>query len=175
MTLHPGDVLLYRPTGIFGWVIATKTWHQVGHCEIYLGAGVSVASRDGLGVGIYPLRTADLATVCREAPRTCAYGGETHTFPLRFDLAKALAWYRIQPAQPYGWLDLLQFVGLNIDSKGIVCSPFATEFLRAGGLDPFNHEPSLKIAPFQFRLSPVFDVTEVPNGVELDAVVVAPA
>lgn len=148
--LKPGDVLLYKPQGIFGWIIRVKTWHSVSHCEVYTGDGFSVASRDGLGVNKYPWRNTELAAVCRPVQP--------------FDLFKALVWFQKQKGTPYGWMDLLQFAGLNVDSKGIVCSPFVTRFLRAGGLDPFNGEQAELIAPFQFELSPVFEIYEVIDG-----------
>lgn len=142
IALEPGDVLLYAAKGIFGRVIALKTWHPIAHVELFVGNGMSVASRDGIGTGTYPLRTVDLVMVCR--PKV----------PL--DLDRALAIFAARPHRPYGWLDLLQFVGLNIDTPGIVCSPFGTEVLRDAGLDPFNGEPCEKIAPFEFMVSPVF-------------------
>lgn len=140
--LEPGDVLLYGATGFFGRVIALKTWHPIAHVECYIGNGLSVASRDGIGTGIYPVRTAGLVMICR--PKV----------PL--DVDRALALFTAVPHRPYGWIDLLQFVGLNINTPGIVCSPCITEFLRDGGLDPFNGEPAERIAPFQFMTSPVF-------------------
>ena len=145
--IKPGDVLLYKAKGLFGWLITRKTWHNIGHVEVYVGDGQSVASRDHQGTGKYPLRLSELMYVCR---------------PKRhFDCAKALAWFEAQPHQPYGWFDLLSFTGWNVDGKGIVCSPFATTFIRAGGLDPFNGEPAIKIAPFQFALSSKYAVFQV--------------
>jgi hypothetical protein len=142
MTLQPGDVLLYSATGLYGRIIAIKTWHTVAHVECYVGNGQSVASRNGIGTGRYPLRLTDLWTLCR--PRQ------------PFDCAKALTWFTAQPHRPYGWIDLLQFIGVDVHRPGIVCSPFVTEFLRAGDLDPFNGEDADKVAPFEFALSPVF-------------------
>jgi len=63
--LRRGDCLLYRPKGFFGWVIATKTWHPVAHVEVYAGNDHSWASRDGLGVNLYPIRMTELAYVLR--------------------------------------------------------------------------------------------------------------
>jgi hypothetical protein len=71
-TLKPGDVLLYKPKGLFGWLIRVKTWHKIAHVECYVGDGLSVASRDGKGVGKYPLRSSELAVVCRPKPGDCA-------------------------------------------------------------------------------------------------------
>lgn len=144
MTLQAGDVLLYRGSGLFGWLIRLKTWHDVGHVEVYVGHRQSVASRDGKGVDLYPLRTAGLITVCR--PK------------LPVDVLAGLTWFHGMRGTPYGWLDLANFLGLTVDKRGIVCSPFATLFCRAEGLDPFNGEPANDIAPFEFALSPVFQV-----------------
>lgn len=145
--LRPGDVLLYRGTGLYGFLIRVHTWHDVGHVEVYVGEGQSEASRDGLGVGRYPLRTADLLHVLRPKP------------PL--DLAAGERWFATVKGTPYGWLDLLQFVGVPIDAPGIVCSPFATERCRAVGFDPFNGEAAAKIAPFEFLLSDQFRRVEI--------------
>lgn len=151
--LAPGDVLLYTSGGFYGWVIRLKTWHPVTHAEAYAGYGRSVASRNGIGVNAYPVRVSGLTYICR--PKLTQ----------RINLREAIAWARSQYGTPYGWTDLLQFVGVNVQARGIVCSPFVTEFLRAGGLDPFNGEPADKIAPFEFLLSPIFDIYEVsPDG-----------
>lgn len=135
-----GDVLLYGAKGLYGKIIALKTWHGVGHCEVYIGNGFSVASRDGQGVGRYAARLDDIKHILRPE--------------LPFDLSAALCWfYREANGQPYGWLDLLQFIGLNINRKGTICSTFVVDWLRAGGIPIFNAEPSTKIAPFQFLTS----------------------
>lgn len=145
--LKPADVLLYKPKGLFGWIIKFKTWHAISHVECYVGDGFSVASRDGIGVGKYPLRVNDLAVICRPIPT--------------FDIPRAMRWFEMQKGTPYGWADLLQFAGFNVDSTGIVCSPFITRFSRNGGMDPFNGESAEKIAPFQFELSNCYEIFEV--------------
>ncbi len=63
--LQPGDCLLYRPKGVFGFFIRVKTWHHIAHCEMYVGKGKAAASREGKGVAIYPLRVSELAYVLR--------------------------------------------------------------------------------------------------------------
>lgn len=140
--LQPGDCLLYRPSGPFGWIIRVKTWHRISHIEIYLGGGKSSASRDGLGVNIYPLRTSQLAYVLR--PK------------FHFDAAVATAFTEKNAGTPYGWLDLLDFTGfINIDKKGIVCSPWATLVFRL--FKPiFNTEEPNLVAPFEFLESEDF-------------------
>ena len=134
--LVEGDILLYHPSGVFGHLIAVKTWHRVSHVEIYVGAAQSVASRDGVGVGQYPLRLAQLAFALR--PRV----------PLNW--TAGLAYFESMKGQPYGWWDLFEFVGAPVNRKGIVCSPFAAGLLRACGWPVFPTDPIEKVAPFQF-------------------------
>lgn len=134
--LQPGDVLLYRPANIYGWLIRLKTWHSISHVELYLGNGWSSASRDGLGVGLYPLRTAQLAVVMR--PRS----------PI--DACKAWSYTRDHAGTPYGWLELLNFLGIPVRGRGIVCSGWVTALLRYLDVKVFNNDPMDAIAPFQF-------------------------
>lgn len=138
-TLKAGDCLLYKPTGFFGRLISLKTWHPISHVEVFVdkeNGGMSVASRDGKGVNFYPTRTAQLVHVLRPN--------------VSLDLAVGLRYARRMIGTPYGWADLANFVGWNIDSKGIVCSPFATEFYRACGWNIFPLDEANDIAPFQF-------------------------
>ena len=150
--LRPGDFLLYRPTGFFGWLITLKTWHKIAHCECYVGDGYSVASRNGIGVDAYPFRESELALVLRFRPE--------HTFKLN----SALTWFlRAAKGQKYDWLGLLRFTWGTDYIKGDknnkqFCSEFLTRFSRAGGVDPFNGADADSIAPFEFEISPVFDV-----------------
>jgi hypothetical protein len=158
MILKPGDCLLYAPKGFFGWVISIKTWNQVAHCEVYIGNGKSVASRDGIGVGEYDLRTSELKHVMRPNQP--------------FELRLAYDWFaRKARGQGYDWLGLLRFawrsrvVPERFDNKQF-CSEFAARFYRAGGLDPFNGADADAIAPFQFAVSPYLDKYDVGiNGV----------
>ena len=139
--LQAGDCLLYKATGLYGRLISFHSGSQIGHVEVYVGGGFSTASRDRQGVGRYPLRTADLGDVLRP------------TKP--FDLDTAMDWFdRSAKGLPYGWGDLLSFVRSDDtwDRPGIVCSPFATAFLRAGGIPVFAGVPVNKIMPRDFRL-----------------------
>jgi cell wall-associated NlpC family hydrolase len=141
--LKPLDCLLYRPKGVFGRIISVKTWHNISHVEVYAGDGMSFASRDGIGVDLYPWRNTELAYVLRP------------TVPV--DATKAFAYARSMKGTPYGWLDLLAFVGLNVDFKGIVCSAFATEIYRKGGWHIFPTDLANDVAPFEF-------ITLINNG-----------
>lgn len=134
--LCPGDIMLFKPTSLFGQLIRIKTWHNVSHVEIYRGAGQSDASRDGIGVGTYPVRTSGLVWVLR--PKV----------PL--DIVKGLTYTEELMGTPYGWVDLLNFAGIPLNRRGIVCSPFAAGWLRAAGWDVFPEDPIECVAPFQF-------------------------
>ena len=147
--LLPGDNLLYKPKGLFGYIISVKTWHKVAHIEVYVGKGQSVASRDGIGVGIYPLRTDGLIYVLRPKEP--------------FLLIAAMDTFRRQyQGQGYDWLGLLRFAWrqpvdpVRFNNKQF-CSEFATRFDRDGGLiNLFNGEDADAIAPFQFLLDSSF-------------------
>ena len=136
LRLRAGDILLYRPASIYGRLIAIKTWHAISHVEVYDGQCRSLASRDGKGVDRYPVRLSELAWVLR---------------PLNpLDLSNGRAFFDTMRGTPYGWLDLLAFLGLSIDTAGIVCSPFAAGFFRACGWHVFPTDHINKVAPFQF-------------------------
>lgn len=121
--LRPGDVLLYSPSGIFGYAIAWMSSGNVSHVEIYKGAGKSYASRDGIGVNEYPLRTAQLCRVLRS--RT----------PLNmFRMEQAFLHMK---GQRYDWRGILNTaLGGRGDSapNQNVCSALATILLRVAGL-----------------------------------------
>lgn len=134
--LKPGDIFLYRPASAFGKLIALKTWHSISHVELYDGRLKSWASRDGIGVNLYGLRLSQLKYVLRPL------------VPL--DLEKGRAFGRSMLGTPYGWLDLLQFAAINVNARGIVCSPFVAAWLRAAGWDVFPTDPVERVAPFQF-------------------------
>lgn len=141
--LQPGDCLLYKPKGIFGRIIQLKTWHSISHCEVYDGEGCSWASRDGKGVARYPWRDTELIYVLRPAK------------PLNMPFARE--WARGMTGTPYGWFDLLAFVGVHKDFNGIICSAFLTKFYRMAGWNIFPTDDAKAVAPFEF-------LTLVDNG-----------
>lgn len=150
--LKPGDCLLYRGTSFWSILIQIKTWHPISHCECYVGDGYSVASRDGRGVDVYPLRENGLVAVLRIKPE------------YKFRLQSAIVWFlRAAKGQGYDWLGLLRFTWKTDYIKGDknnkqFCSEFLTRFYRNGGVDPFNGDDADAIAPFMFLDSPVFDI-----------------
>lgn len=156
-SLQPGDCLLYAPgKGLFGWIISLKTWHSIAHCEGYLGQGLSVASRDGLGVGMYPFREAGLSAVWRPI--------------VPFDQVRAQHWFWSVNGQKYDWLGLLRFAWrakVRNDGNKQFCSEFLTRWYRAGGIDPFNGEDADAIPPYLFGVSSMFrKVWSAPEKVE---------
>lgn len=144
--LRPADVLLYRGGGIFSAIIRVKTWSHYSHCEVNDGRGVSVASRDGKGVGRYAHRADGLSVVLRP------YAD--------FRLEAARAWFETVDGQGYDWLGLLAFSSAKLQGKDngrMFCSEFTTRYLRAGGIDPFRGYDADGIAPGEFVKSPIFD------------------
>jgi cell wall-associated NlpC family hydrolase len=146
-SLRPGDVLLYKPTSRFGQMIVFHTGGPCSHAELYVGEGLSLASRDGKGTGCYELRTADLGWVLRP------------TTP--FSVEGARAWFNQTGHQPYGWYDLLAFCGYPVNGAGVVCSPYVVYLLRAGGVPVFKTIPPERIAPNDLLLSELLtDISE---------------
>lgn len=136
-------MLLYKATGLYGFIITLKTWHAISHVEVYQGLGISAASREGQGVNYYPLRLKDLAVVMR--PK--------HPY----DQVSALAYADLLVGTPYGWWDLLNFLSIHVNQRGMVCSTFATLILRAAGIPIFNDEDANLVAPFQFLNSELLE------------------
>lgn len=128
--LLPGDVLLYRPTGFFGWLISVKTWSDVSHVEVYIGDNSALASRDGVGVARYMLRTSEVGYVMR---------------PKRgLNLNTGLDWFYTKAnGQKYDWKGILVFshaVKQGNPNK-MFCSEFVCRLFRDGFLLPlFNSE-----------------------------------
>lgn len=153
--LRPGDALLYAPRGVVGFLINLKGWwHGVAHCEGFEGVidGVPycVASRNGIGVNRYQLRTDDLAFVLRPTEA--------------FDLAKATEWFeRIARGQRYDWRAIWRFLKpgdetADYDPNRQICSAYLTRWYRSGGLKVFStFEDADRIHPFQFLTSPALD------------------
>lgn len=145
-TLEPGDVLLYSGTGFISWAIKTKTWSPFSHTEVYIGHGWSVASRDGIGVGAYQLRTKDLALILRpNAP---------------LDLQAGLQWFQTVKGEKYDWLGLFAFffATWQASTNKMFCSEFVLRFLRAAGLEPFTPDTDADhVSPGMLATSPRFD------------------
>lgn len=142
----PGDVLLYGATSLVGRLIQIKTWAPVSHCEIAIGGGQVVASRDGIGVDTYHLRADDPLYVLRVRGT--------------LDLAAALAWHETVRGQRYDLWGLARFFTIGAGKKDRqFCSEYATRFLRRGRMDPPPFAPGYDadlVSPGMFLSSPAF-------------------
>lgn len=151
--MNPGDLLLYGKAGWKTWfsdfpsrAIQVKTWSDVSHCEIVVDDQRSIASRNGIGVGIYPRRTDDLRHVLRPV-------AEAH-----FDMDAAMVWGRSCLGQGYDWWGLARFFTINEgDPSKQFCSEFATRFYRHGNLLPFHPDTDADlVSPGMFLSSVAF-------------------
>lgn len=129
--LLPGDMLLYFDEGSFvDFVIAEKTGKKVSHVETFVGGGQSIASRNLIGVGQYPLRLDGLVCVRR--------------IRQPWNLEAGLAWAKTVNGQDYDFKGLLTATSLVKDGTpgDMFCSEHRLNFDRACGVEPFN--PSLR-------------------------------
>jgi hypothetical protein len=153
--LQPGDHLLYGKSDLFGLITSVKTWSPAVHIEVYCAPGYSVASRNGIGVNLYPVRLAQLIAVLR---------------PRRFDLEAAMQWFRAHArGEAYDWLGLLCFtLAVKQGSKRkMFCSEFAARLDRHAGCRSFHPEfDADRIAPGNFAMSPAFEWAWKREGVE---------
>ena len=140
--LEPGDILLYgdsswiTPGGWLSRLIRFRTWSDVSHVEIYAGGNISMASR-GAGVDLYPFRPDGLRYILR--PR------ESYSWENGF------AWFQSIRGTKYGALDLFRFYGINLPTKGLICSQFADLFFLHSDLELFNiNYPSGAVCPGDF-------------------------
>ncbi len=126
-TLLPGDLMLYRPEGLVGWLIASRTFSNWSHVEVYGGDGWTLASRNGIGVGRYPVQWARLGKVLRPC--------------LPVQMASGLRWFdAVADGQRYDWWAIVRFclphiITRDLDLKRQICSAFAVRFLRHCGVD----------------------------------------
>lgn len=145
--LQPGDTLVYGRVSwhdLFDTITCVKTWSKACHVEVYSGNGMSIASRNGKGVNIYPFRPAQLIAVRR--PKSA------------FDWNKGYAWFRnTAQGQKYDWLGLLCFtlaVKQGSPNK-MFCSEFWKNFFQQCGCDVMAPEwPADMTAPAQCLQTP---------------------
>lgn len=144
--LKPGDVLLYGPSSIMGYLTSVKTWSNAVHVEMFVGEGKAITARSE-GVNIFPLRTAQLIAVLRPNK------------PI--DIPKAMEWFNANmKGQKYDWKGLLIFtlaVHQGAEDKAF-CSETVTRVSRNGDFQPFNPRfDADKIAPASFYMTPSYD------------------
>lgn len=148
--LEKGDALLYYGKALppdpvtradfVDWSIAVKTGYWLSHIEVYVGAGLSVASRNGIGVNRYPLRLEGL--VCVRRPVGIA------------DVDSATKWFINEASgQGYDFKGLLCFwMAVRQGSrKKQFCSEFALRWYRHAGIQPLNPKVDAdRTAPCEF-------------------------
>jgi cell wall-associated NlpC family hydrolase len=149
--LRAGDILLYSGGSLTDALIELKEGEpnfgaaaadSAAHVEIYMGNGVSYASRNGIGVNAYSFRADGLHQVRRPQ-------GYFNEASVRAWMSKGIA------GGPYGWGDILLAVDIPSDLPGVDCSHFAESALTVGGLPQFDPEyPANRITPRDFKLSP---------------------
>jgi hypothetical protein len=147
LTLKAGDLLLYSGSGFFSRLIKIKTWSSISHVEIAAGDGTAWASRDGVGVGRYPMRTDGLRAILRPKGR--------------LSLKRAELWHATVDGQAYDWLGLLRFftVGKQSQTKSF-CSEYACRWYRASGIEPFSKDYDADlVSPGMFLSSSRFTTT----------------
>ena len=145
--LLPGDAILYLPTSFFGYGIAIKTFTWRSHVEVYIGDKLSIASRDGVGVGEYKLRETDIGTVLRPTQE--------------MNFKEGLRYFDSVEGEKYDMRAIMCFLMLARSGEGKrqICSEFATNFYRKCGLTPFHEEwPADRTPPSYFLASPNFKV-----------------
>lgn len=159
--LKPGDHLLYFENSIVDWVIAVKTWTiGASHIEVFDGATgrppmfqrMSLASRNGIGVGRYPFRRDGLTYVLR---------------PKVWDHAAATEWFKTVDGEAYDWVGLLCF-SLAVKQGSLnkmFCSEFAKRMDDRAGCPSFSAWWDADRTPPSLTLSsPAFDMMWVKNG-----------
>lgn len=148
--LQPGDVLLYQGRGFFSWAIRVKTFSPVSHVELAAGDGRAFASRDGEGVGTYPLRKDDLYAILRP------------TVPFtEFEWDALVKVQAHSIGQAYDWWGLFGFfhpgTGVDGTSKAF-CSEHIARLFKLAGRPLFGFAyPSDKVTPGMFLACPLLD------------------
>ena len=165
--LMPGDVLLYGGSSLVNRLIQVKTWSRYSHCELYDGHGFSLAARNGIGVGRYPVLVDGLLAIMR--------------LRIPFDIDAIRDWFETVDGQHYDWWGLLAFTSATRQGRENwkqFCSEFVARALRVSigaaaatqyptarrgdrrvleslGLDPFNGYDADGLAPSELRKSPL--------------------
>ena len=141
-TLQPGDVQLFRGSGLMGFIVRQKTWSDVGHVEVYMGDGLAATARSD-GVRLFPVR-------------------DDHCYVYRpvasFNREAALIRFKAEAdGQGYDWLGLVSaFIARRAGHRNkMFCSECVTRVLRWGGVDVFEAGCDAdSVSPAQFKQTP---------------------
>jgi hypothetical protein len=148
--LKVGDILLYSSLDIFDIAIELKESDGKAHIEIFAGNAESWASRNGIGVNLYPFRSSGLVGVRR--PKGI------------FNKVAVDAWFANGVrGMKYGWSDILASLAIKgagsptTDIKqfsGVDCSHFAAALMEVAECPQFDTGYSKnKITPAESDLS----------------------
>lgn len=169
--LVPGDILLFDGRGLIPTVIRVRTWEDVCHAELFLGAQpvivkdqvvtilASAAARGpqdtgGGGVGTYPLRLDGLRYVMRPQ--------------VPFDLARMIAFHNLCIGQRYDTWGLVRVFALQ--KSGLQDRAFCSEHVARvcrkenGGPGLFNERYDCdRVSPGMLKCPPVCRMLTVPE------------
>jgi len=150
--LQPGDVLLFRPSGILGRLVAWATGSEYGHVAMFLGtSGKTVAEmREFIGGRILPLTNYATETIDVFRP-------DTAEWMVRFNAIMAM--YRVL-GEPYSlWHGVAAFLLRRIpkrlrklfrfecDHHGYHCSQSISKAYRDAGFDLCPGRPDWATTP----------------------------
>ena len=147
-------MLYFERSSFVDRIISIKTGYYLSHIEVYVGSGLSVASRNGIGVNRYPLRIAGL--VCVRRPTGIV------------DMDSAMKWFQSDAiGQGYDFKGLLCFwLAVKQGSwKKQFCSEFALRWYRHARIHPLN--PKVKAdrtAPCEFWKTNEFETIWLKEG-----------
>jgi len=145
--LQAGDILLYSGEDLVDQAILLKEGDEgpaaAAHVEIYMGHGVSYASRNGIGVNAYDFRREGLRQVRRPVLNPT------------FDRPAVERWFAGGVrGLPYGFGDIAAAFNLRLVLGGVDCSHFAASLLAVAGCQQFDATfPFNKLTPRDFKLS----------------------
>ena len=134
-----GDFCLYHTPKFTNDIIDIKTASLVDHIECYIGNGLSLASRNGIGVNVYDFRLEGLVVVRRPT--------------LVFNRQLVMDWFETIRGAPYGWGDIIAQANIVTSLPGYDCSHFCACLADKGLLGLFADDfPRNKITPRDFLL-----------------------
>jgi hypothetical protein len=153
--LMPGDLLLYRPSSLFGRLISIKSWSRYSHCEVAVSPGKSFSARAD-GVRYNPTRWDHLACVMRPDPA-------------RLDMTAGLKWFNEKAhGQAYDYYGILRFFTIGKQSMDKqFCSEVATRFYRNAGFPDLFHAQDADLVPpgWFATMAPEFSLVWSDNNV----------
>jgi hypothetical protein len=145
--LRMGDVLLYSPSDLVGYLISLKTWTLLSHAEVYIGGGRCIGARIE-GVAFYTERVDKYLRFIRrpfmpegkQFDAVAAYKAVSDTIGKPYDVSAFWAFFN--PWEKHR-------------KVGRICSVVTTAYLEGGGCQVFNPEVSPDdISPAQLWQTP---------------------